>query len=94
MRRFWAYGVLSLVAAFFGFQLYQAWANEQALNTQYEKVQNQTEALINENNDLSEQIQYYSNPYNLEKKLRSETNYRLPNEQLIITTPSSTTATQ
>ena len=87
MRRFWVYGVLVLAAGFFGSQLYQAYANEKALNDQFQKIQLETEALINGNQDLTQQIDYYSDPHNLEKKLRSQTNYRSPNEKLIITTP-------
>ena len=87
MRRFWVYGVLVLVAGVFGFQLYQTYTSEKVLNGQFQKIKSQTEALINDNKGLNQQIDYYSNAYNLEKKLRSQTDYRLPNEKLIITTP-------
>ncbi len=87
MRHLWVYGVLVAAVGLLGFQLYQAYANERALNDQFQKVQSQTEALVSDNQDLTQQINYYSNPYNLEKKLRSQTNYRSPNEKLIITTP-------
>ena len=81
-----------IAAGFFGFQLYKAYANERALNAELQKVQSETTALINNNQNLTQQINYYADPYNLEKKLRSETNYRLPNEKLIITTPSATSS--
>lgn len=87
MRRYWVYGVLTVAIVFFGFQLYQAYANEVALNDQFQKAQAATEALVSSNQDLTQQIEYYSYPHNLEKELRSQTNYRLPNEKLIITTP-------
>ncbi|MCL4405023.1 MAG: septum formation initiator family protein [Patescibacteria group bacterium] len=87
MRRFWVYGVLVAAVALIGFQLYQAYANELALNNQYQKAKAATDALVSSNQDLAQQVQYYSDPHNLEKDVREQTNYRSPNEKLIITTP-------
>ncbi len=87
MRRLWIYAVLLVATGFVVFQLYRAYTSEVALSGDFQRISSETEALINDNQDLSQQIQYYSDPYNLEKKLRSQTNYRSPNENLMITTP-------
>ena len=43
--------------------------------------------LESEQAKLGEDIEYYSDPHNLEKELRARFNYRSPEEKLIIVVP-------
>jgi len=43
--------------------------------------------LVKENQTLKSEIEYFSNPENLEKELRSKFNYREPGEEMIIIVP-------
>jgi len=45
------------------------------------------ELVEGDNSKISEKIDYFSEPRNLEKELRARFNYRLPFEKLIIVIP-------
>ncbi len=89
MQRIWVYVVLTAVAGFLGFQVYKVDANRRALTEQFDKMRTQADSLAAENTKLQQDIDYFSDPHNLEKELRSKFNYRLPGESLLIVVPDS-----
>lgn len=58
------------------------------LNEKFISLTSDFDKLNEENKTLESDIEYYSNPRNLEKELRSRFNYRAPNEKMIIVVPS------
>ncbi len=87
MQRLWIYIVLFAVAGFLGFQVYKVDQNRRTLTDEFDKMKAQANNLAAENQKLQQNIDYFSDPYNLEKELRSKFNYRLPWENLIIIVP-------
>ncbi len=63
---------------------------ENAALKQYKNLQVQADKAAEERKDLEAELEYYSNPINLEKELRSRFNYRAPDEKMIIIVPPST----
>lgn len=57
------------------------------LKAQMTETQDEVALIQSDNEELYSQIEYYSDPHNLEKELRARFNYRLPNEKLIIVIP-------
>lgn len=87
MQRLWIYIVLFAVAGFLGFQVYKVDQNRRTLTDEFDKMKAEANNLAAENQKLQQNIDYFSDPHNLEKELRSKFNYRLPWENLIIIVP-------
>ena len=87
MRRLWIYVILLALLGVLGFQVYKVDVNRRTLTDQFNKAKTQADALASENNKLQQDIDYFSDPYNLEKELRSRFNFRLPGESLLIVVP-------
>lgn len=81
--------VLSLFLIVIGVQVFSFVGQEWTLGSQLADVQaNLTKAQAQETS-LQEEVQYLSNPANLEKELRARFNYKKPGEQMIIIVPSA-----
>lgn len=61
------------------------------LDKQYYSLKQQNSSLAANNSELQQEIQFYSDPHNLEKELRSKLNFILPGEKEIIIVPSTST---
>ena len=81
--------ILILMIAFLGYQLFNLYLQHYDLEKSAEKLNAQITSLNNENGNLNSDIEYFSNPENLEKELKSQSNYRKAGEQMIIVIPSS-----
>lgn len=84
------YGVFSLIMAGLGYHLFGAHMETRHAAAELVEAQEELQNLEEENRKLAEDIEYYSEPHNLEKELRARFNYRAPNEKLIIVVPEKT----
>ncbi len=69
-----------------GYHIYNANLVRADLQKQYQTLSSDYQGLKKDNNTMQGDIQYFSDPHNLEKELRGE-NYRAPNEKVIIVAP-------
>ena len=83
--------VVSLVIAvlFFGVQIFLTLRESKVLAAKNADLSKRLEALTIEKNNISQDLEYYANPANLEKLLREKFNYKLPGEKMIIVIPNS-----
>lgn len=65
-----------------------------ALETKHKTLQAELNSLVKENQNFSSKIEYLQHPDNLVKELKSEFNFRHPDEKLIIIVPSTTSASR
>lgn len=70
-----------------GFNLYRLYNQKIALEKDLNKVSEQFQPLSGENKELAAEIDYFQNPDNLEKELRSRFNYAAPGETMVIIIP-------
>lgn len=92
----WRWVVIVLVVALLGWGIYDLLAEKRVLTGEVEKFSASLKTLEEENQMLAERIEYFKRPENLLKELKSQFNYRSPDEKLIIVIPgveSTSTAT-
>jgi len=58
-----------------------------AIKGEFEEIKSQYDEMQVDSDRLKGDIEYLSDPHNLEKELRARFNYRSPNEKLIIVVP-------
>ena len=73
--------------AFMGYQVYRLNDQRIKLEEELSKITPRVEALAQENESLKKDIEYFANPENLLKELKSKFNYKLPDEKMIIVVP-------
>ncbi len=76
-----------LIVGYLGWQAYVLQDERFELKGEFDQLQSQQRALEADNARLQAEIEYLSDPHNLEKELRGRFNYRSPNETLIIVVP-------
>lgn len=81
------YIVFAIVVAGLSYQLYGAEIERREVLADLNETTDEMEELESVNKELKQDIEYLSNPHNLEKELRARFNYRAPNEDLIIIVP-------
>jgi len=82
--------LLLIMIVFLGWQLFNLYMQHIALENSSEKLNSQIYSIQSENENLNSDIKYFSNPENLEKELRSQSNYRDAGEKMIILVPPKT----
>lgn len=80
--------VLFVVFLVLLWQLHQLYKQNQELRDAFSLIEEKVNAFKAENLQFQADIEYFSNPQNLEKELRSRYNYKKPGEKLIILVPS------
>lgn len=80
--------LLMAIIAVLGWQFLNLYKQYTYLEKFSEKLSLETAALKAENQNLESDIRYFSNPENMEKELKSKTNYKKPDEKMIIIIPS------
>lgn len=78
---------LSILLVILGFQIYIFWGKEKRINTEFLELKKKMEAALIEKENLKNELDYLSNPANLEKELKGRFNYRRPQENMIIIVP-------
>lgn len=79
--------LLIAVIAALGWHFFNLYKQYSSLRDFFEKLNLEATALKIENQNLDSDIKYFSNPENLEKELKSKTNYKKPDEKMIIIIP-------
>ncbi len=87
MPKIITYAVSLLVVTYLGYQAYVLQSQRIEIKKEFGEIQSQYEELQSDSKRLNEDIEYISDPHNLEKELRARFNYRSPNEKLIIVVP-------
>ncbi len=85
--------LLTIMIVFLSYQLFNLFIQHADLENSSEKLNAEISSLKTENRDLTSDIDYYSNPQNLEKELKSQSNYKEPGEKVIIVIPPKTNST-
>ncbi|HXF44337.1 MAG TPA: hypothetical protein VNK70_02655 [Candidatus Paceibacterota bacterium] len=73
-----------------GLGLFGLFREKRRLGGEVEKMRKSLNALENENRDLAAKIEFFKNPENLVKEIKSQFNYREKGEELIIIVPGAT----
>ena len=79
--------LLTIFIASMGYQVYEFYIQKKDIEKQYLELQAKAKAVETDNQKIGKDIEYYSNEANLEKQARSDLNYRLPDEKMIIVVP-------
>ncbi len=85
--------VLSLFLIVIGVQVFSFVGQEWTLGSQLADVQANLKKAQDQETSLQQEVQYLSNPANLEKELRASYNYKKPGETMVIIVPSAMTST-
>jgi peptidoglycan hydrolase CwlO-like protein len=81
-------GALSLVIIFICLQAFGFWKEERDLGAQLADIQARFTKAQADNANLKQDLEYLSNPVNLEKELRSRFNYKIPGETMVVIVPN------
>ena len=87
MQRILIYTFSLVLIGYLGYQAYILQSERMELASEYVEIDQQFSELEEDNVSLKSEIEYLSDPYNLEKELRARFNYKLPYESLIIVVP-------
>ncbi|MCR4275739.1 MAG: septum formation initiator family protein [Candidatus Wolfebacteria bacterium] len=68
-------------------ELFFLFKEDNKLKASLLEITQKAQVLSEENQSLKAQIDYYSDPANLEKELKSRYNYRRPDEKMMIIVP-------
>ena len=79
--------ILIILIVISGVELFFLFRNEKKSKNELAEISQKVQSLSNENQDLKAQIDYYSDPANLEKELKAKFNYRRPDEKMMIIVP-------
>ncbi len=85
--------LLSLLLLFLSIQIYGFWDRAYIAKAEYENLREKFEKTKTDNEKLKADLEYLSNPQNLEKELRARFNYRESNEKMIIIIPKDVSST-
>ena len=93
MKKALIYTLTFVVVAYLGYQSYILQRERHDYSEEFKEARAQQQDLQADNERLREQIEYFSDPHNLEKELRERFNYKLPYEKLIIVVPEKNNGT-
>ena len=93
MQKVITYAISLIIIVYLGVQTYNIQKQRIELGNEFNEVRAEEQELIQDQERLGGQVEYFSDPHNLEKELRARFNYRLPNEKLITVVPEKEDAT-
>ncbi|TSC96654.1 MAG: Uncharacterized protein Athens071426_9 [Parcubacteria group bacterium Athens0714_26] len=79
--------IISIVMIVIGIQLYKLYEQKLSLEKSVSDLSREINSVSEENYQLQADLNYFSNPQNLEKELRGRLNYKKPGEKLMIIVP-------
>lgn len=85
---------LLILIVVLSFQIYIFWGKERKINEEFLELKKKMEAALIEKENLKTELDYLSNPLNLEKELKARFNYRKPEEKMIIIVPPNGSSSQ
>jgi len=68
-------------------QIYFTFKERNQLKSKLQTLTAEAQILNKENSEIESEIEYFKQPENFEKELRSKLNYKKPGEKMIIITP-------
>ena len=86
MRRMLTLSIL-IVVSVLSWQLFQLYRQNRSFSAVLVNLNERVDNFTKENKELYADIQYFSEPENLLKELRTQFNYKKPGEKLIIVVP-------
>jgi len=90
----WYIIIVALLCGFLGWGIWTITGDRGMLEAESTELRGKVNALVQENESLQESIEYYENPENLIKELKSQFNYREEGEHLIIVVPGASSTGQ
>lgn len=90
----WYIIVVALLCGFLGWGIWTITGDRGMLEAETTELRAKVNALAEENKSLQESIEYYEDPKNLVKELKSQFNYREEGEHLIIVVPRTSSTTE
>ena len=88
MRRL-LFGLMLIVTGTLLYGTVQLFIEHQGLSAEYADIEARMRSLQTDSANLTSDLQYYQDPANLEKELRSRFNYKAPGEKLVIVVPGT-----
>ncbi len=88
MRRL-LFGLMLIVTGTLFYGTVQLFLEHQSLSAEYASVQAHLNSLETDSVNIASDLQYYQDPANLAKELRSRFNYKAPGEKLVIVVPGT-----
>jgi len=85
--------LLILAIGFLGWQFFNLYIKNISLKKTSDELTVATISIKTDNRELASDINYFSNPENQEKELKSKTNYKKPDEKMIIIIPPAASTT-
>lgn len=79
--------ILSIILIALLVQAYFIFKERNQLRKEFRSLTEKSENLADENEKIKSEIEYYSNPENLEKELRARFNYKKIGEKMMIIAP-------
>ncbi|MEK7062218.1 MAG: septum formation initiator family protein [Patescibacteria group bacterium] len=79
--------ILIIILLFLLAQVYFIFKERNQLRREFRSLTEKSENLVVENEKIKSEIEYYSNPENLEKELRAKFNYKKIGEKMMIIAP-------
>ncbi|MEK7553454.1 MAG: septum formation initiator family protein [Patescibacteria group bacterium] len=79
--------ILIIILLFLLAQVYFIFKERNQLRREFRSLTEKSENLVVENEKIKSEIEYYSNPENLEKELRAKFNYKKIGEKMMIISP-------
>ncbi len=85
--------VLSVLLLALLAQIFTFWGREQKAKQDFSDFKMKLDQAKIDQGKYQEELNYYTNPANIEKELRARFNYRAPDEKLLILVPRPTSST-
>lgn len=89
----WRWAIFGAAITLIGWGLFRLIDSKGELKSEISELSAKSASLTAENRKLADQIDYFKNPANLLNEARKQTNYRLPDEKLIIIVPGTASGT-
>ncbi len=88
MNWIWKTVIIAVVVILLGIGIYKLWVQNRELELDIEDLNASLTDIKEENRELEHRINYFKNPENLLKEVKSQFNYREQGEEMIIVVPS------
>jgi len=94
MNWIWKTVIFLVVGLFLGFGIYRLNLRNKRLKAEVNDLSAELKVIEDENQDLSSKIEFFKEPENLLKELKSQFNYRKEGEEMIIVVPSTSSSSK
>jgi len=94
MNWIWKTVIFVVIGLFLGFGIYRLNLRNKRLKAEVNDLSAELKVIEDENQDLSSKIEFFKEPENLLKELKSQFNYRKEGEEMIIVVPSTSSSSK